>query len=31
MPGTTEICIDRTIEILDGTLWTVDGFMDIID
>lgn len=30
-PGTTEICIDRTMETLDGTFWTVDGFMDIID
>jgi len=30
-PGTTEICIDRTVEILDGTFWTIDGFMDIID
>ena len=30
-PDTTELCIDRTIEILDGTFWTVDGFMDIID
>lgn len=30
-PNTTEICIDREIEILDGTFWTIDGFMDIID
>lgn len=30
-PGTTEVCIDRTIEILDGTFWTIDGFMNIID
>lgn len=30
-PDTTEICIDRTIEILDGTFWSIDGFMDIID
>lgn len=30
-PNTTEICIDRTVEILDGTFWTIDGFMNIID
>lgn len=30
-PDTTEVCIDRTIEILDGTFWNIDGFMDIID
>lgn len=30
-PNTTEICIDRTVEILDGTFWTIDGFMSIID
>ena len=30
-PNTTEICINRQIEILDGTFWTVDGFMSIID
>ena len=30
-PNTTEICIDRTISHLDGTFWTVDGLMEIID
>ena len=29
--NTTEICIDRTISHLDGTFWTVDGLMEIID
>lgn len=28
--NTTEICINKEIEILDGTFWTIDGFMDII-
>lgn len=27
---TTEVCINRETEILDGTFWTVDGFMKII-
>lgn len=27
---TTEVCMNREIEILDGTFWTVDGFMKII-
>lgn len=27
---TTEVCMNREIEILDGTFWTVDGFMEII-
>lgn len=27
----TEICINRSIEILDGEFWTIDGFMNIID
>ena len=27
---TTEVCMNRKIEILDGTFWTVDGFMEII-
>lgn len=30
-PNKTEVCINRSIEILDGELWTIDGFMDIID
>ena len=30
-PNTTEICIDKAIEYLDGTFWTVDGLMEIID
>lgn len=30
-PNTTEICINRKIEILDGTFWTIDGFINIID
>lgn len=27
---TTEVCMNREIEIMDGTFWTVDGFMEII-
>ena len=32
-PGSdqTEICINRSIEVLDGTFWTIEGFMSIID
>lgn len=30
-PNTTEICIDKAIEYFDGTFWTVDGLMEIID
>ena len=30
-PDKTEICINRSIEILDGEFWTIDGFMSIID
>ena len=30
-PNTTEICIDRNISHLDGTFWTVDGLINIID
>lgn len=29
--NTTEVCINKEIEILDGTFWTIDGFMKIID
>lgn len=30
-PNTTEFCINKTISHLDGTFWTVDGLMNIID
>ncbi len=30
-PDKTEVCINRSIEVLDGELWTIDGFMSIID
>lgn len=30
-PNTTEICINKVVETIDGTLWTIDGFMSIID
>lgn len=29
--GTTEICLNKEIAILDGTFWTIEGFMKIID
>lgn len=29
--GTTDICINRKICTINGTYWTVEGFMDIID
>lgn len=29
--NTTDICINRDIVTLDGTYWTVDGLMEIID
>lgn len=28
---TTEICINRTVEIVSGTFWSIEGFMKIID
>lgn len=30
-PDTTEICINKVVETIDGTFWTIDGFMSIID
>lgn len=30
-PGTTEFCVDKEITIVEGTYWTVKGFMTIID
>lgn len=30
-PNTTEICINKVVQTIDGTFWTVDGFMSIID
>lgn len=30
-PDKTEVCINRSIEVLDGEFWTIDGFMSIID
>jgi hypothetical protein len=29
--GTTEFCINKKLISIDGTYWTVDGFMNIID
>ena len=31
IPDKTAVCIDNHIEILDGTFWTIDGFMSLID
>lgn len=28
--GTTDFCIDRNITTIDGTYWTIDGFLEII-
>lgn len=28
--GTTEFCIDRNITVVDGTYWTIEGFLEII-
>lgn len=30
LDGTTEFCIDKEILTVDGTYWTVEGFLDII-
>lgn len=30
-PNTTEICINKVVETIDGTFWTIEGFMNIID
>lgn len=29
--GTTEVCINRDMHVFDGTFWSIDGFMSIID
>lgn len=29
--NTTEVCINKQLYVIDGTYWTVDGFMKIID
>lgn len=28
--GTTEFCVDRNITIVDGTYWSIEGFLEII-
>ena len=30
-PDKTEVCMNRSIEVLDGVFWTIEGFMSIID